>query len=83
MKERNEEDQLILKWYYYGYHDELNRKTRSEPDVEIHKKAYSLGVCHAIIGDDMPSIDYLLDDEVIDMIKKQNDTKDQKLVWRS
>ena len=66
-----QEDREILNWYYYGFHDELNRKTKRTPKEGVLTIAYRIGVVHAIIGDDIPSIDYLSDKETLKIIKDE------------
>lgn len=75
MEKQTSEDQTILDWYYYGFHDELNDKTRPPSSEDLYKIAYKLGCMHAILGDEMPHIDNLSDREVINIIKKHHEDK--------
>jgi hypothetical protein len=70
-----QEDREILIWYFYGFNDELNNKSRLMDCTSIQHKAYIIGKRHAFIGDDMPSIDYMTDAETLKIIKDeyQND----------
>lgn len=66
-----QEDREILTWYFYGYNDELNNKSRLMDCDSIRYKAYIIGKRHAFIGDDMPSIDYMTDAETLKIIKDE------------
>jgi hypothetical protein len=59
----------LLKWYMKGFNDELRGTTTIESDNKIDMVAYNLGAQHAIIGDDVSSIDNLSDEEIISMIE--------------
>ena len=52
-----------------GFNDELRGTTTIESDNKIDMVAYNLGAQHAIIGDDVSSIDNLSDEEIISMIE--------------
>lgn len=61
----------ILEWYQKGFHDELWGTSSTLPENdEVVRRAYSLGADHAIIGDDVRSVDYLSNDEIYKMIIK-------------
>jgi hypothetical protein len=75
-----QQDKELLKWYYLGFHHELGRKTKTTPEDPILNVAYRLGTVHAIIGDDIPSIDYLTDKETIQLIKEEYAAQNQNLV---
>ena len=62
-------DEELLKWYIKGFHDELWSGVTPESDIELENKAYKLGRIHAIVGDDCRSVDYLTDEEILDLIK--------------
>ena len=74
-----QEDKELLKWYYLGFHHELGGKTKISPEEPILVIAYRLGVVHAIIGDDVSSIDNLTDKETIDLIKEEYGKKIQSI----
>lgn len=59
----------ILEWYMKGFNDELDQNLKIESTIEIENIAYNLGVLHAIVGDDVSSIDNLSDDEIIELVK--------------
>lgn len=59
----------LLKWYMKGFNDELKGTSTVESDNEIDMIAYDLGAQHAIIGDDVSSIDNLSNKEIIQMIE--------------
>lgn len=60
----NREDKLDL--YMEGFNDELYNKISQE---KMKIKAYRLGSLHAIIGDDVRSVDNLSDEEILKLIK--------------
>lgn len=58
-----------MEWYRKGFHDELYCTTSVESDYEIENKAYKLGAMDAVVGDDMPSLDYRSEEEILKEIK--------------
>jgi len=70
-KDESDEDYKnnLLKWYMKGFNDELRGTSTVESDNKIDMVAYDLGAQHAIIGDDVSSIDNLSDEEIISMIE--------------
>lgn len=62
-----ESDKTLLEYYIKGFRDELNGTSSVAPEGEL-LKAYSLGVLHAIVGDDVRSVDYLTDEEILQLI---------------
>ena len=62
-------DEELLKWYIKGFHDELWSDVTPESDIELENKAYKLGRIHSSVGDDCRSVDYLTDEEILDLIK--------------
>lgn len=63
-------DKELLTWYFKGFNDELKGRSRHLNCDDLEKKAYSIGAFHAKLGDNMPSIDYMTDKEVLDLIKE-------------
>lgn len=61
-------DQEILEWYMKGFNDELKGTTSTVPEG-IASKAYGLGANHAEIGDDVRSVDYLSNEEILKLIR--------------
>jgi hypothetical protein len=59
----------LLEWYMKGFDDEISGRTTSEPDDKKLLIAYRLGAQHAIIGDDVSSIDDLTNEEIIKQIE--------------
>lgn len=60
-----EVDRLLLKVYMQGFKDELKGK-------DFHSqllRAYNLGRTDAIIGDDVRSVDYQSNEEILKRIK--------------
>jgi hypothetical protein len=74
----NQEDREILTWYFYGFNDELNKKSRIMDCTSIKQKAYKIGARHAFIGDDMPSLDYMTDAETLKIIKDEYQKDNEK-----
>lgn len=66
MEHTNEE---ILLWYLKGFKAELKYIDMTPPDG-ILEYAFNIGRNHALIGDDIRSIDYLTDDEILYLIHK-------------
>jgi hypothetical protein len=66
-----QEDREILTWYFYGFNDELKSSTNRISNIEINNIAYKVGFMHARLGDDMPTIDYMTDEETLKIIKNE------------
>ncbi len=66
-----QEDREILTWYFYGFNDELKSSTNRISNIEINNIAYKVGSIHASLGDDMPTIDYMTDEETLKIIKNE------------
>lgn len=66
------EDKEILTWYFYGFNDSLKGSLNRKSDIEINNTAYKVGSMHARLGDDMPRIDYMTDDETLKIIKNEH-----------
>jgi high-affinity nickel permease len=67
--EDNDYKDNLLKWYMKGFNDELKGSSTIESENKIEMIAYKLGAEHAIIGDDVSSIDNLSNEEIIGMIE--------------
>lgn len=67
-----EDDKTILETYMCGFNNELDVKERISDLSPLLLKAYNLGALHAIVGDDVRSVDYLLDTKILDMIKSSD-----------
>lgn len=63
------DNKKLLEVYNQGFHDELWGTSSISPTDELEVRAYNLGVAHAIIGDDVPSVDYLPNNEILRRIK--------------
>lgn len=59
-------DNYLLYYYRKGFNDELNG-IGNMSNMEL--KAYILGRQHALIGDDVSSIDLLTEEEILKQIK--------------
>lgn len=62
-------DKSLLEWYMKGFNDELKGTSSTVSDHEIENRAYGLGALHAVVGDDVRSVDYLSDEEILKLIK--------------
>ena len=63
-------DEELLGCYMHGFMDELDNNLDYEFDLPIKNRAYNIGKSHALIGDDVRSVDYLTNDEIIKQIRK-------------
>lgn len=61
-------DRQLLKEYYAGFIDSLYNKI--DKIREIDNKAYRLGNLHAVIGDDVKSLDSLTQEEILKILKR-------------
>lgn len=66
-------DKELLEIYLKGFNDELYEKYFNIYSDSLKARAYELGKDHAIIGDDVRSVDYLSNEEILNLIK--NGTK--------
>ena len=62
----NKLDKILLDVYLLGFSDELD-EINNEKYI---KEAYFLGRTHAIVGDDISTIDLQTDDQILNQIKK-------------
>jgi len=60
----------LLYYYFRGWKDELYETTTTVPLDVLITKAYNTGANHAILGDEVKSIDYLSDEEILKIIMK-------------
>jgi len=70
-------DKKLLEYYMQGFRDELYVKDCLVFDGILsedkqQKIAYELGRTHAIIGDDLRSVDYLTEEEILNRIKNNS-----------
>jgi hypothetical protein len=68
-------EEKLLEHYMWGFTDELDSKPSPVFDDDLITKAYQLGRDNAIIGDDVRSIDYLSNQEILRMINNYGTTK--------
>jgi hypothetical protein len=65
-------DDDILKIYMRGFNDCFTGiDNQAEYTSILEKRAYQLGWSHSLIGDDVRSVDYLTDDEILQLIKER------------
>lgn len=63
----------LLKWYERGFDNELKGEfVQGLESLRLCEKAYLLGAVHAIVGDEVPSVDELSDKEILQMIKNHD-----------
>ena len=65
----DEQDKVLLETYMQGFNDELDGQVNMFNPNPLLMKAYNLGRETAIIGDDIRSVDYLTNEEILDRIK--------------
>lgn len=63
------EDKYLLNSYMLGFNDELRGEVTFITSNVMSKVAYLLGREDAIVGDDVRSVDYQSDEEVLNRIK--------------
>lgn len=68
-------DEKLLEHYMWGFTDELDSKPSPVFDDEQLTNAYKLGRVHALVGDDVRSVDYLSNQEIINLINNYGTTK--------
>ena len=68
-------EEKLLEHYMWGFTDELDSKPSPVFDDPLLSNAYKLGRNHAIIGDDVRSVDYLSNQEILRMINNYGTTK--------
>ena len=68
----SQDSTLLLLVYRNGFHDELEGKTKKQFKEPILNRAYNIGCMDAIVGDDVRSVDYQRDEEILKKIKKDD-----------
>lgn len=64
-------DQQLLEIYRLGWNDSLNSTKKKSYPTKLLQRAYDLGVIDAIVGDDVSSIDFQTEAEILKSIKNQ------------
>jgi hypothetical protein len=59
-------DTEIIKFYRLGW----NQEPMPNTDIPILKKAYEFGNIDFIVGDDIRSVDYQTEEQILESIKK-------------
>lgn len=75
-------DQEILKWYTKGWDDEMRGSTSVVP-AGIAQIAYGAGALDAIVGDDVRSVDYQTEEEILENIKRKQRENQQEEITLS
>lgn len=65
-------DESLLEYYMKGFKDELRGTSSTESDNALENRAYMLGSMDAITGDDVSSLDFKNDKEILKIIKNYN-----------
>jgi len=63
-------DEELLGYFMQGFEDELYGLDEKTYDTPLKQRAYNLGRLDAIAGDDMPSLDYKCNQDIINQIRK-------------
>lgn len=64
------QDKILLEVYMRGFTNELNGVSKNYKYNHLLLKAYNLGRQDAIVGDDVKSVDYLTNEEILKRIQK-------------
>jgi len=62
------DDEQMLKLYMEGFNDELNGTAQSNVKHLMFKQ-YRIGADHALLGDDNRNLDYLSNEEILNLIR--------------
>jgi hypothetical protein len=63
-------DKILLEIYMCGFSDELDGKPAKNYKGQLESRAYNLGRVDAIVGDDVRSIDYQTNEQILESIYK-------------
>lgn len=65
------DDKNLLRVYMEGFNDELDKVFKEDfQGSELEVRAYNLGALAALFGDDLKTMDYLTDEQLIRDIRK-------------
>ena len=67
----NVKDKELLEWYIKGFDDELDETSSIVPEG-IELTAYNLGRLNAELGDMVRLVDYMTDEQILELIKEQH-----------
>lgn len=67
-----EQDKMLLETYMLGFKDELDGKIEMSFPNPLMSRAYNLGRRDAIVGDDVRSVDYQTNEQILNRIRNQN-----------
>jgi hypothetical protein len=68
----DKQDKILLETYMWGFNDELDGKMKMWTPNPLLLRAYNLGRQDAIVGDDVRSMDYQTNEEILNKIRNQN-----------
>jgi hypothetical protein len=66
------DDKILLETYMWGFNDELDGRVKMWNINPLLLRAYELGRQDAIIGDDVRSVDYQSNEEILNRIRNKN-----------
>ncbi len=66
-------DQQLLSWYKIGFERHLWGRKQIRSENALENVAYDLGALHAEVGDDVRSVDYLSDKEILALIRHKQE----------
>lgn len=66
------DDKILLETYMWGFNDELEGRVKMWNANPLLLRAYELGRQDAIIGDDVISVDYQSNEEILNRIRTKN-----------
>lgn len=64
-------DKTLLEWYMKGFYDELTGSSSVVPE-DIRLTAYLLGAQNAELGDMVRAVDYMSDEQILELIKQKH-----------
>lgn len=66
------QDKILLETYMWGFNDALDDRVREINDSDpLLSNAYNLGRIDGIAGDDVTSLDYQTNEEILNRIKSK------------
>ena len=68
----NEQDKILCETYKQGFNDELDGRTKMWNPTPLLLRAYNLGREDAIVGDDVRSVDYQTNEQILNRIRNEN-----------
>jgi len=66
---KEDEDKILLETYMWGFNDELDNRVEMWNPNPLLLKAYKLGRQDALVGDDVRSVDYQTNQQILHRIR--------------